>query len=78
MMVGFSRKASRVPVDISKHKGVFEFKKHLTEFLALKEQALQYTIGAFSLKLFRLTKSSTGKCENFAAVIDGQWQLSGK
>jgi len=41
----------------------------------LKEQALQFGIGGFSLKLFRLAKSSTGKCENFAIVTDGQRQL---
>ena len=50
-------------------------KKHLTAFLGLKEQALQFGIGGFSLKLFRLAKSSTGKCENFAIVTDGQWQV---
>ena len=44
--------------------------------MGLKEQALeQFGIGGFSLKLFRLAKSSTGKCENFAIVTDGQWQL---
>ena len=48
-------------------------KKHLTEFWGLKEQALQFEIGGFSLKLFRLKKSSTGKCESFAIVTDGQW-----
>ena len=61
---------SRVPVDKDKHKRVFEFKKHLTEFLGLKEQALQFGIGGFSLKLFRPVKSSSGKCENFAIVTD--------
>ena len=50
-------------------------KKNLTEFLGLKEQALQFGIGGFLLKLFRLAKSSTGKCENFAIVTDGQRQL---
>ena len=50
-------------------------KKHLTEFWGLKEQALQFGIGGFSLMLFRLAKSSTGKCENFALITDGQWQL---
>ncbi|PFX31459.1 hypothetical protein AWC38_SpisGene3736 [Stylophora pistillata] len=45
------------------------------EFLGLKEQALQFGIGGFSLKLFRLEKSSTGKCENLDIVTDGQWQL---
>ena len=50
-------------------------KKHLTEFWGLKEQALQFGIGGFSLRLFRLAKSSTGKCDNFALMTDGQWQL---
>ena len=27
------------------------------------------------MKLFRLAESSTGKCENFAIVTDGKWQL---
>ena len=42
------------------------------EFLGLKEQAHQYGIGGFSLKLFRLAKSPAGKCENFAIVTDGK------
>ena len=75
--VAIERHRSRVSVDKDKHTRVFEFKKHLTDFLGLKEQALQFGIGGFSLKLsiFRLAKSSTGKCENFAIVTDGQWQL---
>ena len=48
-------------------------KKHLTEFWGLKEQALQFEIGGFSLKLFRLTKSSTGKCESFA--LSNRWAV---
>ena len=72
--VAIERHRNRGPVDKDKHK-VFKFKKHLTEFLGLKEQALQFGIGGFSLKLFRLAKSSTGKCENFASVTDGQWRL---
>ena len=43
--------------------------------MGLKEQALQFGIGGFSLKLFRLAKSSTGRCLNFAIVTDEQWQL---
>ena len=73
--VAIERHRSRVLVDKDKHTRVFEFKKHLTEFLGLNEQALQFGVGAFSLKLFRLAKSSTGKCENFALVTDGKWQL---
>ena len=73
--VAIERHRSRVLVDKDKHTRVFEFKKHLTELLGLKEQALQFGISGFSLKLFRLAKYSTGKCENFAIVTDGQWQL---
>ena len=28
-----------------------------------------------AIELFRLAESSTGKCENFAIVTDGKWQL---
>ena len=73
--VAIERHRSRVPVDKDEHTRVFEFKKHLTEFLRFKEQALLFGIGDFSLKLIRVAKSSTGKCENFAIGTDGQWQL---
>ena len=73
--IAIERHRSRVLVDKDKHTRVFEFKKHLTEFSRLKEQALQFGIGGLSLKLFCLAKSSTGKCNNFAIVTDGQWQL---
>ena len=49
--------------------------QNIKEFIALKDRAFQYGIGGFSLKLFRLAKSSAGKCKNFAIVTDGQWQL---
>nr|XP_058956146.1 uncharacterized protein LOC131783420 [Pocillopora verrucosa] len=65
--VAIERHRSRVPVDKEAHRGVSELKKHLTE--------TSYGIGGFSLKLFRLAKSPAGKCENFAIVTDGQWQL---
>ena len=35
---------SRVLVDKDNHIKVFEFKKHLTEFLGLKEQALRFEL----------------------------------
>ena len=74
--VAIERHRIRGPVDKDKRTRVFKFKKQLTEFLGLKEKAHQFGIGGgFSLKLFRLAKSSTGKCENFAIVTDGQWQL---
>ena len=42
--VAIERHRSRVPVDKDKHTRVFEFKKHLTEFLGLKEQALSLAL----------------------------------
>ena len=42
-------------------KEYLNLKKHLTEFLGLKDQAQQYGIGGFSIKIFRLAKSCTGK-----------------
>ncbi len=71
----FERYRSHLPVDKETHKHVSELKKHLTEFLGLKEQAHQFGIGGFSVKLFRLVRTPAGKCENFAIVTDGQWQL---
>ena len=73
--VAIKRHRSRVPVEKDIYSRVFEFKKHLTELLGLKEQALQFGMSGFSLKLFRRAKSSTGKYENFSIVTDGQWQL---
>ena len=69
------RHRSRVPIDSVKQSSVVELKRHLTEFLGLKELTLKYGIGGFAVKLFRLAKSSSGKCENFAIVTDAQWQL---
>lgn len=47
--VAIERHRSRVPVDKEAHRGVSELKKHLTEFLGLKEQAHQYGIGGFKV-----------------------------
>ena len=73
--VAIERHQSLVPLDKETHKGVSELKNHLMEFLGLEEQAHKYRIGGFSLKLFCLVKTPAGKCENFALVTDGQWQL---
>ena len=73
--VAIERHWSWVPVDKETNKGASELKNHLTARLGLKEHAYQYGIGGFSLKWFRLAKSSAGKCENFAVAMDGHWQL---
>ena len=49
---------------------------YLTEFLELKEQALQFGIGGFSLKLFRLPgKIVHGQMRELCYSNSGQWQL---
>ena len=74
--VASERHRSRVPVDKDKHKIVFEFKKHVTEFLELKEQALQFGIGGFSLKLFRLPgRIVHGQMRELCYSNSEQWQL---
>ena len=74
--VAIERHRSRVPVDKETHKGVSELKQtSYRVFLGVKEQVHQHRISGFSLKLFCLAKSPAGKCENFAIMTDGQWQL---
>ena len=73
--VAIERHRSRVPVDLPNIKESLSYKKHVTDFLGQKEQALQYGIGGFSLKQFCLAKSSAGKCASLAKVTDRQWQL---
>ena len=74
--VASERHRSRVPVDKDNHKRVFEFKKHLSEFLELKEQALHFGIGGSSLKLFRLPgRIVHGQMRELCYSNSGQWQL---
>ena len=49
-------------------------KKHLCDFLGIKEQAAKYGFGTYELKLYRLAKSG-GKTENYAIITQGQWEL---
>lgn len=69
----FERHRSRVPVDLEKHSSVAELKKHLIDFLGIKEQVQKFGLGGFALKLYRLAKGKT--VENFAIVTEGQWKL---
>lgn len=69
----FERHRSRVPVDLEQQSSVAQLKKHLIDFLGLKEHARKFGLGAFALKLYRLAKGKT--VENFAIVTDGQWKL---
>ena len=74
--VAIDRHRSRVLVDKDKHTRVFEFKKHLTEFLGLNEQALQFGVGAFSLKLFRLAKIVRGQMRELC--YSNRWEVATK
>ena len=47
----------------STKQGIDNFKKHLADFLGLKEQASKLGLGSFDLKLYRLVKGN-GKTEN--------------
>ena len=71
----FKRHRSRVTFDLSKQFRVAAVKKHLTEFLGLKEFALKFGMADFELKLFRLQRSSNGKTENYSIVTQQRWQM---
>ena len=68
---GIGRHQSRVPVDKDAHKGVSNVKKTCYGVFRTKGAG-----ASISLNLFRPAKSPVGKCENFAIVTDGQWQLA--
>ena len=42
----------------NRKKGSDNFKKHLADFLGLKEQASKFGLGSFDLKLYRLVKAN--------------------
>ena len=54
---------------------IFPFlKKHLCDFLGIKEQAAKCGFGTYELKLYPLAKSG-GTTENYAIITQGQWEL---
>ena len=58
------------------------FKKHLADFLRLKEKASKLGLGSFDLKLYRLVKGN-GKTENYSILTrvllkEGPRRLSGR
>ena len=62
----FERHRSRVTFDQASQSNVAAVKKHLTEFLGLKELAIKFGMVDFDLKLFRLKRISNGKTENYS------------
>ena len=54
---------------------IFPFlKKHLCDFLGIKEQAAKCGFGTYELKLYPLAKSG-GTTENYAIITQGQWEF---
>ena len=58
----------------STKQGIDNFKKHLADFLGLKEQANKLGLGSFDLKLYRLVKGN-GKTENYSILTQQQLDL---
>ena len=56
------------------HQTLSTFKKNVTDFLGLNEQATRLGLRSFDLKLYRLAKIS-GKIENYS--LSTQQQLDG-
>lgn len=70
----FERHRSRVHVDVEKQGTIQQLKKHLIDFLGIRELSQSYGLGSFELKLFRMTKIS-GKTENYAIITQRQLEL---
>jgi len=68
------RHRSRLTVNLDEQRNISIFKKHLCDFLGIKEQAAKYGFGTYELKLYRLAKSG-GKTENCAIITQGQWEV---
>ena len=48
------RDRGRVPFDIEKHNSMEIARKHLIEFMGIKQQGEKFGLGSFDLKLFQL------------------------
>ena len=69
----FERHRSRIP--INDLNTVHALKKHLIQFLGLKELTIKYGLGDFDIKLYRMAPKPGGKSDNFAITTDDQWEL---
>ena len=70
------RYKARISVTEDRTKqGIDNFKKHLADFLGLKEQANKLGLGSFDLKLYRLVKVN-GKTENYSILTQQQLDLA--
>ena len=68
------RHRSCLTVNFDEQGNISIFKKHLCDFVGIKEQAAKYGFGTYELKLFRLAKSG-GKTKNYEIITQGQWEL---
>ena len=70
----FERHRGRVPFDMAKHNSMDRACNHLIDFMGIKQQAVQFGLGEFDLKLFRLEKID-GNAENYAIVTTAQLEM---
>ena len=64
----FERHRSRIP--INDLNTVHALKKHLIQFLGLKELTIKYGLGDFDNKLYRMAPKPGGKSDNFAMTYN--------
>ena len=68
----FERHRSRIPTNDLNTVYVHALKKHLIQFLGLKELTIKYCLGDFDIKLNRMAPKPGGKSDNFAITTDNQ------
>ena len=57
-------------------KSLTTFKRHLENFLGLKDKAMELAVNSFELKLFRLSMSiGANDCQKYAIYTQEQWDL---
>ena len=69
----FERHRSRIP--INDLNTVHALKKHLIQFLCLKELTIRYGLGDFDMKFYRMEPKPGGKSDNFAITTDDRRKL---
>ena len=66
----------RCRIPINDLNTVDAIRKHLTQFLGLKELTIKYGgLGDFDKELYRMTPKPGGKSDNFLITTDDQWKL---
>ena len=66
----------RCRIPINDLNTVDALRKHLIQFLGLKELTIKYGgLGDFDKELYRMTPKPGGKSDNFLITTDDQWKL---